>query len=193
MPYSQPVTPGPGASVQQVRGTFATDTALAEAVRQLGKAGFDRSRLTLPPGPPGAPRHSEQGPPKPPAVGAEPAKTEDDGRQLRTLRTSTTAAAAAMAGAAAVVATGGAAAAAIAAAAGAGLAAGGGMYAANNAADLVEADERTAASPDGLVLVVAASNPQELDLAERTLLHAGAQAVAVEHQADARIVGQGVP
>ena len=190
MPYSQPVTPGPGASVQHVRGTFATDTALAEAVKQLGKAGFDRSRLTLPPG---SPRHAEQGAPKQPAVGAEPAKTEDDGRQLRTLRTSTTAAAAAMAGAAAVVATGGAAAAAIAAAAGAGLAAGGGMYAANNAADLVEADERTAAAVGDLVLVVAASNPQEQDLAERTLRDAGAQAVAVQHQADARIVGQGTP
>jgi hypothetical protein len=175
---TQHQTPGPTGDVQAVRGVFQSNAALAKAVRSLGEAGFDRSRLTVP-------ITSTAGTSDPPELSGEQAKTEDDGRQLRTLRTSTVAAAAAMAGAAAVVATGGAAAAAMAMAAGAGLVAGGGMYAANNAADIVAADE------SGLTLVVATSNAQELSLAQQTLRDAGAQRVDVErHAADAHIVGQ---
>ncbi len=171
-------TPGPTGDVQAVRGVFQSSAKLAEAVRGLGKAGFDRLRLTVPP-------TATVGASDPPALSGEQAKTEDDGRQLRTLRTSTAAAAAAMAGAAAVVATGGAAAAAIAVAAGAGLAAGGGMYAANNAADSVAADE------SGLTLVVATRNAVELSLAQQTLRDAGALSVDIKpHAADAHIVGQ---
>ncbi len=167
-------TPGPTGDVHTVRGVFPSDTALAEAVDRLGKAGFDRSRLTVPSKPAaGAPE-----------TAAEQAKTEDDGRQLRTLRTSTAAAAAAMASAAAIVATGGAAAAAMAVAAGAALAAGGGVYAANNAADMVAADAC------GLTLVVATSNAREQTLAEQTLRGAGASSVVVLRDPEARIVGQ---
>jgi hypothetical protein len=166
---TQHQTPGPSGDVQAVRGVFQSNAALAKAVRSLGEVGFDRSRLTVP-------ITSTAGAADPPELSGEQAKTEDDGRQLQTLRTSTVAAAAAMAGAAA---------AAMAVAAGAGLVAGGGMYAANNAADIVAADE------SGVTLVVATSNGQELSLAQLTLRDAGAQRVDVErHAADAHIAGQ---
>jgi hypothetical protein len=133
----------------------------------LTAAGFSRDRLVTP-------ALDTQG------NLTDAAKTEDDARQLRTLRSSTTAAAAAMAGAAVVVATGGAAAAAIAVAAGAGLAAGGGVFAAQNAADAVTSASREAQAEDGaLRLIVTLANASERSLVEKAMRDAGASSVTI--------------
>ncbi len=170
-------------SVDEVVGQFPSDAALHEAMDRLSAAGFGRNRL-------GTPKLPDE-PGLPTAAHTDAAKTEDDTRQLRTLRSSTAAAAAAMAGAAAVVATGGAAAAAIAVAAGAGLAAGGGMVAANNAADAVTSTQREAARGAGsLRLIVALSTASEQAVVEQAMRDAGAISVSVERRASAGFAGR---
>jgi hypothetical protein len=76
-------------SVEQTVGIFPTDAALQNAVGRLSTAGYSRNRLVTP-------AFDTQ------AALTDAAKTEEDTRQLRTLRSSTTAAAASMAGAATV-------------------------------------------------------------------------------------------
>ena len=89
-------------SLVEVRGRFASDAALQDAIGRLTLLGFDRSALSVPAAAPDA-AHAT------PEAGAGAPNTEADERQLRTLGSSAAGVAAAMAGAAAVVATGGAA------------------------------------------------------------------------------------
>jgi len=161
MPALEPHTDPPASQLQAVQGVFQSTASLLGAVDALGAAGFDRSRLTLPPS-------MESPPPDPHDVYAEQAEREDDEQQLRTLTTSTGAAAAALAGAAVVIATGGAAAVALAVAAGAGLAAGGAIHAVNDATNAA------AAADCAIMLGVRTGSAQELTLAEQTLRTAGA-------------------
>jgi len=169
-------------SVEEAVGVFPDDASLQNAVSRLTAAGFGRSRLLTP---------ALDTPGTASAVLTEAAKTEEDTRQLRTLRSSTTAAAAAMAGAATVVATGGAAAAAIAVAAGAGLVAGGGVFAANNAADVVTASNREAQAASGsLRLIVALSDDTERSVVEHAMRDAGASTVTIRSRAHAAFTQQ---
>jgi predicted phage tail protein len=174
MSATQQQTPVSTDDHQDVLAGFRSHAALAEAASALCKAGFDASRLTLPPSVTAVAAdgraHSEESP-----------ETEEDEQQVRTLTSSTGAAAAALAGAAVVVATGGAAAAAMAVAAGAGMAMGGVIFAVN------KAEEDSAPDDDGLTLVVATHNAQELSLAQQVLRDAGARVVDIEPHAAAAI------
>ena len=170
--------------VEEVEGSFPSDSTLRDAVSRLTDAGFDRSRL-IQPDParvPGAATPNQQN---------APAETEEDERQHRTLRSSTAAAAAAMAGAAAVVATGGTAVAAVAAAAGAGLLTGGGVIAGMKAEEAGDTAVRNAAASTGhLRLVVSVQDAREKSIAEHAMRGAGAAEVRIGRRAGAGMTGR---
>ena len=139
---------GPPISARhEVRGTFGSAEAMQEAIRRLEGSGFDRADLSLP----------GLGVGSAPDSGAEPADTEEDARQARTLHTSGAAAVAALAAAGITIGTGGAAAPAVAAAVIAGAAAGGATYAASSAAnDSEQQDREVKAALGALILEVRA-------------------------------------
>ena len=106
------------------------------AIAQLTMAGFDRAALSLPQ------THVAAGQATP-ELGADAPLTDTDVRQARTMGTSMAGSIGALAAAGAVIATGGAAAVAAAAAAAIGAGAALTANAAGNAADKVQADDRT--------------------------------------------------
>jgi len=164
-------------SLVEVRGRFASDAALQDAIGRLTLLGFDRSALSVPAAAPDA-AHAT------PEAGAGAPNTEADERQLRTLGSSAAGVAAAMAGAAAVVATGGAAVLAVAAAAGAGLASGGAAYAAIGGADVTDhAGREAAASRGDLVLAVRIAAPAQRAAAEDAMRAAGARNIETINRA----------
>lgn len=153
---------------QEVRATFASPDQMQDAVSKLSLSGFDRADLSVPS------RAVIQGT-ETPEAGTEPAYTDEDARQSRTLGASTAAAAAAMAAAGVTIATGGAAAPAIAAAVVAGGAAGGSIFAVHDAANRMEQTQRDdRASTGSLLLTVRAPTAAKLSEAQAILRAAGA-------------------
>jgi hypothetical protein len=166
---SDTATPGPpiAAAVQEVRGFFASDAALQDAIGRLTLAGFDRAELSLPAAVPAGEATPEQG--------AGDPHTEPDDRQMRTLHASMAGAGAALLAAGVVAGTGGAAAPAVAAAAAAGLAAGGIAHMASRGADAVQHQEREAAAAHGdLVLAARVTDNIKRGEAETAMRAAGA-------------------
>jgi hypothetical protein len=152
--------------LRQVRATFATADQMQDAVSKLSISGFDRAEISRP-SPAGADNSL--------AAASQPASTEEDARQARTLGASTAGAAAALAAAGVTIATGGAAAPAVAAAVVAGGAAGGATFAAQGASNRLEQDERdTQAGLGELVLTVKAATDEKQAKAEAVLREAGA-------------------
>lgn len=160
-----------GASLRELRATFANADQMQAAVSKLSMSGFDRADLSLPS--PGLIEGTET-----PEAGTKPAATDADARQARTLGASTAATAAALAAAGITVATGGAAAPAIAAAVVAGGAAGGSVFAAHDIADHMEQDDRdTRAAHGDLVLAVRITSAAKRSKAEAILQAAGATGI----------------
>ncbi|MBV9735021.1 MAG: hypothetical protein JO209_03855 [Acidisphaera sp.] len=169
---SNTAAPGPpiAPTVQEVRGFFASDAALQDAIGRLTLAGFDRADLSLPAAVPAGEATPEQG-------AADP-HTEPDDRQVRTLHASMAGAGAALLAAGVVAATGGAAAPAVAAAAAAGLAAGGAAHLAGRGADAEQHEQREAAAAQGhLVLTARVADNIKRGEAETAMRAAGATRV----------------
>ena len=158
-------------SVQEVQGVFPSEAAMEAAIAQLTMAGFDRAALSLPQ------THVAAGQATP-ELGADAPLTDTDVRQARTMGTSMAGSIGALAAAGAVIATGGAAAVAAAAAAAIGAGAALTANAAGNAADKVQADDRTDRAAAGeLVLSVAAPDAAQQERATRIMREAGATQV----------------
>ncbi len=172
-------TAGLPASVHEIRGTFASDAAMQDAIAKLTLAGFDRADFSLPTSHQPANMNT-------PSEGAENPTTDTDMRQMRTMGTSMAGTAGAFAAAGAVVATGGLAAVAIAAAAAVGAGAALTANAAGNAADESQAETRNEAAARGeLVLAVNANTPSRLEAAERILREGGATGIeGIEREGD---------
>jgi hypothetical protein len=154
--------------LREVRAKFASSDQMQEAVGQLNMSGFDRAEISLPATGEGAPL-SEQ---------SEPASTDEDAQQMRTLGVSTAASVAALAAAGITVATGGAALPAVAAAVAAGGAVGGADFAVHHASDKAEQQDRNARAAQGeLLLVVRTSTDAKRSQAESILRSAGATSV----------------
>jgi hypothetical protein len=162
-------------AITEVRGHFASDAALQDALAKLTLLGFDRAELSVPAAHPDAAT---------PEMGAQDPNSETDQRQVRTLSSSAAAAAGAMLGAGVVVATGGVAAVAVAAAAGLGLASGGVTYAAVDAADATNHAGREAAAASGeLMLAALARDAGQSAKAEAAMREAGATEVRTVRRA----------
>jgi len=152
-------TPGFG----EVRATFDSSAQMQDAVTRLSLSGFHRSDISLPAG--GA---ADDG------AYAQPAFTQEDAQQMRTLGASTVATAAAIAAAGVTVATGGAAAPALAAAVLAGGVFGGATFAAQGAANASEQHARDQRAATGaLVLRVRTPSAEKHADAEALLRAAG--------------------
>jgi hypothetical protein len=159
--------------LHEVRASFPTSDAMQEAVTQLTMSGFDRADLSLP-DTHAAPIQDT------PEAGAEPADTEEDARQIRTVSSSTAASVAAMAAAGITVATGGAALPAVAAAIAAGGAVGGATFAATSAANAgTQTDRDEKAATGALVLSARAPNREKRMEAEAIMRAAGGTDIAV--------------
>jgi hypothetical protein len=153
-------------NLRQVRATFATADSMQDAVGKLSISGFDRADISRP---------SPVGADNPLAAESQPAFTEEDSRQSRTLGASTAGAAAALAAVGVTIATGGAAAPAVAAAVVAGGAAGGATFLAHGASNRLEQDDRDAQAAAGdLVLTVRTPTDAKQAKAEAILREAGA-------------------
>lgn len=151
---------------RQVRAIFADAERMQDAVGKLSISGFDRAEISRP---------SASGTDDPLAAKSQPAFTEEDARQSRTLGASTAGAAAALAAAGVTIATGGAAAPAVAAAVVAGGAAGGATFLAHGASNRLEQDDRDARAASGdLVLTVLTPTDAKQSQAEAILREAGA-------------------
>ncbi len=154
--------------VRELRATFASPDQMQNAVSKLSVSGFDRADLSVPTQPPGSENSTLE-------TGSQPASTQEDAQQLRTLGASTAATVAALAAAGVTVASGGAAIPVIAAAAAAGGVAGGGVFAIHGAANNAEQhsrDERAAAGT--LMLTVRTQTAAKRTEAEAILQAAGA-------------------
>ena len=152
----------------EVRATFASAEQMQDAVSKLSLSGFDRADLSVPSA------EVVEGS-QTPEAGTDPAYTEEDARQSRTLGASTAAAAAAIGAAGVVAATGGLAIPAVAAAVLAGGAAGGSVFAIHGAANRSEQDQRDARAESGdLILAVRTSDNAKRTEAEAILRAAGA-------------------
>ena len=164
--------PGLETTIQEVRGVFADDAALQDAIGRLTRVGFDRADLSLPDARPAASETT-------PEQGASDPDTEDDSRQMRTIHTSMAGSVGALAAAGLVIATGGAALPAVAAAAAAGLGAGGLANAASSASSTSQSNQRNEAAARGeLVLSVRVRDVASRSRAETEMHAAGATAVA---------------
>ncbi len=149
--------------LREVRATFARADQMQAAVGRLSVSGFDRADLSLPADRPGILD-----------VAPEPASTEEDARQMRTLGASTAASVAAVAAAGITVATGGAAAPAALAALAAGGLAGGATYAAQGSVNEAAQRDRDARADAGeLVLTVRAATAAKQSDAAAILRDAG--------------------
>lgn len=158
-------------NVRGLRATFATSDQMQDAVSRLSVSGFDRADLSVP----SQPSESEGASL---ATESQPASTEEDAQQMRTLGASTAATVAALAAAGVTVATGGAAAPVIAAAVAAGGAAGGGVLAAQSAVNHAEQSSRDVRAEHGaLVLTVIAPTAAKQAEAEALLHASGARSV----------------
>lgn len=159
-------------TVTELRGFFASDAALQDAISRLTMAGFDRAAISLPAPVPLAEATPEHG--------AEDPNTEDDSRQMRALHASLAGSAAALLAAGVIVGTGGAAAPAVAAAVAAGAAAGGIAHTASRGAEEEQHEQREAAAARGdLVLAVRLTDRlQQLD-AEAAMREAGATRIVL--------------
>jgi hypothetical protein len=146
MPQDMPNKSAPLGELHEVRATFPTSDRMQDAIGRLELSGFDRADLSLPEAAPPLERST-------PESGAEPADTEDDARQARTMHSSTAAAAAAIAAAGLTIGTGGAAAPAIAAAVLAGGAIGGATSAVSSAAISGEQRDRDAKAAAGTLIL----------------------------------------
>ncbi len=145
----------------ELQATFASKTALDDAVAALGQAGFNRADLSVP---------SLGG-----ELNAAPPKTDSDQRQGRTLVTSMAASAGALAAAGVVAATGGAALPMVAAAVLGGMTAGGAGGLATSAAKMSEDQQMADSAAVGeLVLTVHLHDPAARERAEQCLKAAGA-------------------
>ena len=145
---------------REVRAHFDSPDQMQDAVSRLSVSGFDRADMGLDEG----------------SASTEPASTESDARQGRTLGSSMAASAAGIAAAGVVVATGGAAIPAVAAAVAAGGAAGGAMFAGQTAVNRAEQHGRDARAETGdLILTVRVASPAKRDAAEAMLRAAGAR------------------
>jgi hypothetical protein len=163
--------PAIGDTVHELRGVFASDAALQEAIGRLTRAGFDRADLSLPDASP-APGLDT------PEQGASNPNTDDDNRQVRTLQTSMAGSVGALAAAGAVIATGGAALPAIAAAAAVGVGVGGLVNASGTAGVRMAGEARDDAATRGeLALSVRIGDAAKQGQAEAELLAAGAYKV----------------
>jgi len=159
---------------RQVRASFASADRMQDAVGKLSISGFDRANISRPSA---GPADSSL------AVESQPAFTEADARQSRTLGASIAGAAGALAAAGVTVATGGAAAPAVAAAVVAGGAAGGATFAVHGASNQVEQDERDARAADGdLILTVVTPDSAKQAQAEAILREAGATKIETINQ-----------
>ncbi len=159
-------------TVHEVRGSFADDAALQDAIGRLTRAGFDRAQISVPVPSPDPGQAT-------PDAGAETPMTEDDMRQLRNLGSATAAAAGAMLAAGATVLTGGAAGVAIAAAAAGGIAAGGGVEAATSSVEAARKTEHAERAAEGeLILAVTVQKDEDPARAEALMKEAGATRVA---------------
>lgn len=155
-------------TIKEVQGSFPSNAALEDAIGRLTRSGFDRAAISLPAANPEAEDAT-------PSAGAQDPMTDDDTRQVRTMRSSMAATAAAFVGAGVTAATGGAALVAVAAAAGMGLAAGGAVSAASVAVDNAETRARDKAAAAGeLVLSVTAQDPDAILKATEAMLQSGA-------------------
>lgn len=158
--------------VDEVRGTFASDSALQDAISRLTLVGFDRADISLPDATPTSVDAT-------PEQGAKNPNTEDDSRQTRTLHASMAASVGAMAAAGVVIATGGAALPAVAAAVAGGVALGAvteGITGATNAAQHGSREE--AASRGELLLSVRLRDHAQHTAAETAMRDAGATDIA---------------
>lgn len=152
---------------REVRATFSSSDQMQDAVGRLSVAGFDRADISMPDA----------------SDTSQPASTNEDARQLRTLGASTAASVAAMAAAGITVATGGLAAAAAGAAVLAGGAAGGAAYAVQNSANDAEQQDRDQRADAGaLVLTVRAPNAMKQAHAEAVLRACGGADIEVFEQ-----------
>jgi hypothetical protein len=153
-------------NLHQVRASFANADRMQHAVGKLSISGFDRADISRPPAV--AAEHSL-------AAESQPAFTEEDARQSRTLGASTAGAAAALAAVGVTIATGGAAIPAVAAAVAAGGSVGGATFLAHGASNRLEQNERDAQAASGdLVLTVHTATDAKQAEAEAILRAAGA-------------------
>ena len=177
MSQSMPVKEGPALSdaVDEVRGVFASDAALQDAIARLTQVGFDRADLSLPD--PLAPATPEQGAANP--------NTDTDDRQMRTMHASMAGSVGALAAAGVVIATGGAALPAVAAAAAAGLGAGALAHGAERAVDSSQhAAREQAAARGALMLAVRVTNAAKRGDAEAAMRTAGAERIDAVQRTD---------
>ena len=157
--------------LSEVRARFSSAEAMHAAIERLEASGFDRADLSLPELHPPAERST-------PESGAEPADTEEDARQARTMHVSTAAAIAGMAAAGAVIGTGGAVGPAVAAAVLGGGAVGGATFAISSAVNSGEQRVREQRAAEGtLVLSVRTPDEAKRTTAQSILRAAGAEEV----------------
>ncbi len=165
--------PGLGEAMDEVRGTFPSDSTLQDGIARLSLAGFDRADISVPDAAPSLAGAT-------PEQAAENPNTEDDSRQARTLHTSMAASVGAMAAAGAVIATGGAALPAVAAAIAGGAGLGAAVQGVSGATDKAQHAEREQAASRGeLLLSVRLRDATRRPLAEAAMREAGASRVMV--------------
>ncbi len=154
---------------RELQAHFASSDQMQDAVTRLSLSGFDRAALSVP----ASPRDDAA-----PESASQPAFTEEDARQMRTLGASTAAAAAAIAAAGITVATGGAAIPVAAAAVVAGGAAGGATFAVQGAAnETMQRDRNAKAASGSLILTVRTMTDIQHAEAEGILRATGATSI----------------
>ena len=158
-------------AVQEVRGQFATDAVMQQAMSRLTLAGYDRADFSLP---------SDRGDSVPtPDQGADNPVDATDKAQLRTMGSSMAGLVGAAAAAGATIATGGAAGIAIAAAAAVGAGSGLVANAVGHTIDRGDVEVRDAKGAIGeLILAVRVTSEVEANEAAAIMQSEGATAVA---------------
>lgn len=165
--------PGPGLTdmIEEMRGLFASNQALEDAISRLAMAGIDRADISLPASHP-APERST------PEQSAGNPNTADDQRQSRTLHTSLAGSIGGLAAAALVIGGGGATIAALAAATAGAVGAGAVANGLSTASGGAEHRAReTAARRGELLLSVHLRAPEQAAMARQALQEAGASRV----------------